>query len=66
MSGAVVWMTLIAYTFSCQASNGFPGLEGTQVTNYSLWQEKPLETRSVREKASGSSEVLLNYTAADC
>lgn len=33
MSAAVGRLTLIAYTSACQACNGFPGLEGTQVTN---------------------------------
>lgn len=46
MNSTVGRLTLIAYTSSCQASNGFPGLKGTQVTNYSLWQAKPSETQS--------------------
>lgn len=73
MNSAVGRLTLIAYTFSCQASNGFPGLKGTQVTNYSLWQVKPSETLSgylliacTQWKGSGSLKALLNYTAVDC
>ncbi|KAM7379819.1 hypothetical protein PAMP_005341 [Pampus punctatissimus] len=49
MNGAVGWPTLIAYTSSCQAGNGFPSIKGTQVTNYSLWQAKPSETQSGSE-----------------
>lgn len=72
LNSAVGQLTLIAYTFSCQASNGFPGLKGTQVTNYSLWQVKPSETQSgsllvtrTEWKSSGLLKVLLNNTAVN-
>ena len=48
-------LTLIGSASSWQPGNGFPGLEGTQVTNYSLWQAKPSETR----RALGRSHWLL-------